>query len=106
MKKQKRQEVIEPETNKKQKTSKTLQEYFDIPTFDTKEEYAAYFQEFSDFLLNNTILTISDTPFRFTELEFYYTNETHFDPFTHKSDLQKTSGNWYFHTMPNGSYKA
>jgi hypothetical protein len=105
MKKQKRQEEVE-ESNKKQKTSKSLKEYFDVPKFDTKEEYSAYFKEFSDFLLNNTILTIFGYPYRFTELEFYYTNETHFDPFTHQSDLQKTSGKWYFHTMSNGSYKA
>ena len=97
----------EDSTNKKKKLNvKTLKDYFDIPEYKSQKEYKAHFEEFSDFLLNKTILTISNTTFRFTELEFYYTNEVHFDPFTHKSDLQQQSAKWYFHTMPNGSYKA
>eukprot|EP01080_Neovahlkampfia_damariscottae_P009453 gene9453-1659_t len=104
MSKRKQEEKEEP--NKKQKLSKSLKDYFEIPNYKTEKEYTTHFIEFSDFLLNQTVLTISDTQFRFTELEFYYTNETHFDPFTHKSDLQQQSGKWYFHTMPNGSFKG
>jgi hypothetical protein len=49
-------------------------------------------------------------PHRFVEIEFYYTDAIHADPFTHKDPLQKTNGQWYFHKIgaqyKGGTYKG
>ena len=38
------------------------------------------------------------------EIEFYFKDDNHPDPFVHGSEEQKTPGNWYFHKKGN-SYK-
>ncbi len=58
-------------------------------------------------LLNTTILYINNVPHRICEIEAYYRDQFYFpDPFTHNDELQKTSGQWYFHRQNGGKYKG
>jgi 3-methyladenine DNA glycosylase Mpg len=48
-------------------------------------------------LMNNWILSAGNKSYQICELEFYYENDSHKDPYTHKHDLQTKMGKWYFH---------
>ena len=70
---------------------------------DTKKD----FLNLAHKLLNETVLIVDKKHvFRFVEVEFYLCSKQHPDEYTHKSDRQKTWGNWYFHTFANGSFKG
>jgi len=60
--------------------------------------------------MNQYLMYIRGVPHRLTELEFYFCGDKHQDVFTHQDELQKTSGNWYFHKSGSGykggSYKG
>jgi len=60
--------------------------------------------------MNQYLIYIRGVGHRLTELEFYYCGDKHQDIFTHQDDLQKSSGNWYFHKSGSGykggSYKG
>ncbi|MDP2337173.1 MAG: hypothetical protein Q8N05_12140 [Bacteroidota bacterium] len=55
------------------------------------------FQRIAYDLLNNWILKVEDSLYRITELEFYFRDKKHDDPYIHGHDLQKQKGKWYFH---------
>ena len=55
------------------------------------------FCKVASFLLKNVSLIVSQEPYRFLEIEFYYQSPQHPDPFVHASPIQKTLGRWYFH---------
>ncbi len=58
-------------------------------------------------LLNTTILYINNVPHRICETEAYYINTFYYpDPFIHGDELQKTSGQWYFHRQNGKKYKG
>jgi hypothetical protein len=42
-------------------------------------------------------LYIAEQKHQLLEIEFYFTNDLHPDPYTHCNPEQITSGNWYFH---------
>lgn len=48
-------------------------------------------------LMNDWILECEESRYRICEVEFYYNSEVHQDDYSHKHDIQKTSGKWYFH---------
>lgn len=48
-------------------------------------------------LMNNWIINVEHAKYRITEIEFYYKNEFHNDPYVHGNQLQKEKGKWYFH---------
>jgi hypothetical protein len=43
--------------------------------------------------------------YSFAEIEIYFWDKEHQDPFIHKDEHQKTSGKWYFHRANGKSYK-
>ncbi|NEP10912.1 MAG: helix-turn-helix domain-containing protein [Symploca sp. SIO2C1] len=60
--------------------------------------------------MNRTRLLICGKPHRLVEIEFYYYNKAHPDPFAHRHPLQLTWGQWYFHRQGDnyrgGSFKG
>jgi len=74
------------------------------------KEIVEWFTEIASQLLNRTRLLVCGKPHRLVELEFYYYNESHPDPFAHRHPLQLTWGRWYFHRQRDnyrgGSFKG
>lgn len=66
-----------------------------------------HFTKLADLLLNQSILYINSIPHRLIEIEFYFSTPNsyggfvHDDPYTHSSEVQFTTGNWYFHKTGN-----
>ena len=66
--------------------------------------------------MNDYLLTVNgDYKYRISEIEFYYNDLVegkkvaavlHPDTFTHGDEMQKLSGQWYFHKMNGKSYKV
>ncbi len=65
----------------------------------------ARFAAIADRLLVGCALQVAGAPYRLREIEFYYQDEAHHDPFAHGDPLQRTSGRWYFH-REGGSYRG
>jgi len=69
-----------------------------------------WFNQIASQLLNETRLLVYGKSHRLVELEFYYYNNAHPDPFAHRHPLQLTSGCWYFHRQRDnyreGSFKG
>lgn len=55
------------------------------------------FDRIANELLNNWIMEVNKSKYRIAEIEFYLKNGQHNDTYTHGHELQKTTGNWYFH---------
>jgi hypothetical protein len=55
------------------------------------------FQRIANDLLNNWILKVENALYRIAEIEFYYSGNSHRDPYIHGNKLQKQTGKWYFH---------
>ncbi|MBP0017269.1 MAG: hypothetical protein J7647_06880 [Cyanobacteria bacterium SBLK] len=55
------------------------------------------FEAIAQQILNQTHLAIAGENHRIVEIEFYYHNAEHPDPFTHCHPLQRTENRWYFH---------
>jgi hypothetical protein len=79
------------------------------------EDYDKQFVRIADSLLNDYLLTVNqDYKYRISEIEFYYNDVhkscVHPDTFTHGDEMQKKSGQWYFHrfgkTYKVGTYKG
>ena len=74
------------------------------------EEIVEWFSQIASQLLNATRLLVCGKPHRLVELEFYYYNKAHPDPFAHRHPLQLTCGYWYFHQQKDnyrgGSFKG
>jgi hypothetical protein len=68
------------------------------------------FERIAYLLLNEWILTMENSRYRITEIEFYYKSDTHNDDYTFAHELQKKIGHWYFHdngadiTFGDGNY--
>lgn len=54
------------------------------------EEIVEWFSQIASQLLKATRLVVCGKPHRLVELEFYYYNEVHPDPFAHRHPLQLT----------------
>lgn len=67
--------------------------------------YADAFRASADLLINQCTLHVGGRPHRLTELELYWTDEDHPDPFTHGAPMQREFGRWYFHSS-GGTYKG
>lgn len=69
-----------------------------------------WFADIADALLNRTSWNIGGESHRLTEIEVYYTDPAHPDPFTHGDKMQLECGRWYFHktrgTYRSGSFKG
>jgi len=74
-------------------------------TLKGEEAFDSYFSRIANFLLNECLIIANKTKFRILEIEFYYTCESHNDPYTHCDSVQYSTGNWYFHKMGSG-YKG
>ncbi len=72
--------------------------------------YIDAFRRSAELLLNLCTLRIVGRPHRLTEIEFYWTDTRHPDPFTHSDPRQQEFGHWYFHrrggTYLGGTYKG
>ena len=55
------------------------------------------FDRIADELMNKWILKVNNSRYRITEIEFYLKSSFHNDSYTHGHEIQKTSGQWYFH---------
>lgn len=81
------------------------------PSAGTAEPaYAAVFRAIADLLLDRATLYVAGQPYRFTELEMYWSGHAHRDPFTHGQPIQRQIGAWYFHRSGEryrgGTYKG
>ncbi|KAF8998859.1 hypothetical protein BDQ17DRAFT_1361695 [Cyathus striatus] len=89
-----------------QSSHTSLQDLLDCTTL-TQPNYISRFNDISRSLLHHhqIVLKCGDTETRYQilELEVYFRNEGHEDPFTHGSEEQKVSGTWYFHRAPRRS---
>jgi len=72
--------------------------------------YLSAFRASAELLLNQCTLQVAGRPHRLTEVEFYWTDKRHPDPFTHGDPMQREFGRWYFHrrgnTYKGGTYKG
>ncbi len=72
--------------------------------------YIDAFRRSAELLLNQCTFFVAGRPHRLTEIEFYWTDAAHSDPFTHSDPLQREFGRWYFHrrggTYLGGTYKG
>ncbi len=66
---------------------------------------AAWFEDISRRILQESALLIGGRPYRLREIEFYYNGGDHPDPFAHGDPVQQTTGRWYFH-RDQGSYRG
>ena len=82
-----------------------MEEYFDITTYDTTD-YDTIFYQFSDYILNNTKLTINNKDYNIIEIEYYLRCPDHKDDYTHMTKDQLQNMKWYFHKYHNGTYKS
>ena len=57
-------------------------------------------------MLRSTELIVFGASCRLVELEVYFYSDVHPDPFTHRHELQRTNGRWYFHRMGNSGKAA
>merc|ERR1719373_287488 len=64
------------------------------------------FRTIAEKILNESCLVIDGNAHRITEIEFYFKSELHPDGFTHGSSDQLTCAQWYYHKLPNGSFKS
>ncbi len=65
----------------------------------------AWFTRIAERLLNGCRLIVGGAAHRFIEVEMYYYDTAHPDPFTHREQLQKECGRWYFHRT-RGEYRG
>ncbi len=74
------------------------------------DNVASWFDEIASQLLNEITFSIAGKNHRLSEIEFYYKNDLHRDPFTHCDRLQLTTEKWYFHRFGKayrgGSFKG
>ena len=84
-----------------------------ITLLDITNKTGSYEQRFHNLcsdLMNKYLLHVNQKQYRLCELEVYYSDNTHNDPFTHKDTHQQTIGKLYFHKYGNeyksGTYKG
>ncbi len=61
--------------------------------------FKSWFDRISAELLNEISFSIAGEYHPITEIEFYYHDRLHPDPFTHRDPLQLTTEKWYFHRI-------
>ncbi|KAH7907525.1 hypothetical protein BJ138DRAFT_1137511 [Hygrophoropsis aurantiaca] len=87
------------------KLSEKFWQLLDFSTLVSEDEISARFDVVANALLNDFYITIingsTETEYEILELEFYFQKSgCHEDPFTHGSEEQERSGQWYFHRAP------
>jgi hypothetical protein len=55
------------------------------------------FRRIATELMNRWVIKVAEEKYRITEIEFYYKNEFHSDPYIHGHVQQLEKGKWYFH---------
>lgn len=70
------------------------------------ENYQAEFLTIADKILNQATLCCNEVKAQICEIEFYYTNPKHPDPFSHQTEDQLTHACWYFHRQNGGNYSG
>ena len=84
--------------------------HLDSQVYKLCNDYDNIFTKLADILLNKTLLVINDSLYRLRELELYLFTDDHLDHYTHKSNEQAKSCQWYFHktgsTYKSGTYKG
>lgn len=77
---------------------------------EPNQTFPSWCDAIASYLLTRTHLVVAGDIYYLVEIEFYYYNQQHPDPFTHKDPLQLTCGRWYFHRQGNkyrsGSFKG
>jgi hypothetical protein len=81
------------------------------PRHVTGGEYVSdWFFALASRLLNSTDFLVNGIVYRLAELEVYYHNPDHPDPYVHCDPLQREYGRWYFHrtgtSYRGGSFKG
>ncbi|KAL0950402.1 hypothetical protein HGRIS_010360 [Hohenbuehelia grisea] len=87
--------------------AKSIASLLDFSSVHTTPEFHARFEQLARALLHQHTLVLTakgkSTEYRILELEFYLRTSEHEDPYTHGSEEQKISGQWYFHRAPRRS---
>jgi len=81
------------------KISEYLKHELNSNSLSSKELIASRFDSVADHLLKKCLLTIDDRIYLLSEIEFYYYNDIHPDPFVHRHPNQLQTGPWYFHNV-------
>jgi hypothetical protein len=92
---------------------------FNMDDMKTLKDYHTHFEKIANCLMNEYVLIANkDYVYRISEIEFYFndlvagskTPAIHPDTFTHGDEMQRLSGQWYFHrfgkTYKVGTYKG
>ena len=85
-----------------------MKEKLTVPWDDFKKrsDFEKFYQDtMAPFLLNEAELLIAGERHVIREIEFYFTCDTHPDPFTHCQPLQEQNLIWYFHRT-GSTYKS
>ncbi|KAF4601509.1 hypothetical protein EYR40_004805 [Pleurotus pulmonarius] len=112
----KRRAETDHESRKRKKTyagapsDLSLYDLLDFTSIELSEssEVATRFDRIAKALLQEYHIELTNEEgttreYNILELEFYLKADGHGDPFTHGSEEQKVSGNWYFHRAPRRS---
>ncbi len=70
------------------------------------DKYYKYFLEQANKILNKSVLICNGVKVQICEIEFYFSDAIHLDPFNHKDEHQLTNGYWYFHRKNGGKYSG
>ena len=73
-------------------------------TLKKMDKYYQHFMMEADKILNTSLLVCNGANAVICEVEFYFSDEIHLDPFNHKDKDQLTNGCWYFHKKNGGKY--
>lgn len=78
------------------------------PKLYKNKKYNKIFDRLADILLNYVIININEKKFRLNEMEIYFNNNDHPDPFVHCNEDQKKKYIFYFHktSNTNDTYKS
>jgi hypothetical protein len=103
--------------NSEEEKSPSLKELLEFKPEDMKsiEDYEGLFARIAHSMMNEHLLVVNtDYRYRICECEFYLNDvdaaKVHPDTFAHGDEMQRLSGQWYFHrfgkTFKSGTYKG
>lgn len=69
------------------------------------DDPSALFSAIAIETLQRSVLVVADREHRIHEIEFYLHSDAHADPYSHRSEHQRTPARWYFHRQGQG-YRA
>jgi hypothetical protein len=76
-----------------------------LPSSNNHRLILEWFRSIAQQALLATRLQVAEETYRLTEVEFYYCNDAHPDPFSHRQPITLECGRWYFHRS-HGAYRG